>query len=345
MNPAFPPNGIPEVALPFYASRRRSLQWLLAATGCALSCGLPVTAMAQDVWKPSRPIKIVVPYPPGGGTDTAARVLADTVTRQTGLAVVVDNRPGANGILATRAVHGASPDGLTLMLGTSDTHAVNQHLYPQVAKAVATMIPVNAVVRVPVMLIGRKNLAQKTARDALEFARTHEMTYAHYGIGSNGQIAMEMIKASAGIDKMLGVPYQGGGPALQAVLAGQVDIAVVPMNAALAQGSNVVLLGTLSTQRPDGAKDTPTLKEQGFDVVADSWAGLFAPPGTPPNIVAAISRFTKAALEDPDFAKRLAAQGLSPLLLDGSAGYARFVIAESARLEKVIRDANIKAEE
>lgn len=316
----------------------------MAAAGCVLAGALPASAMAQAAWKPSHPIKIVVPFPPGGGTDASARLLADTITKQSGFSVIVDNRPGANGILATQAVSSAAADGHTLMMGTSDTHAVNPHLYPQSVKPVAGMIAVHSVVRVPVVLVGRKNLPQKTAREVLQFARNNEMTYAHYGIGSNGQLAMEMIKANAGINKMLGVPYQGGGPAMQAVLAGQVDIAVVPMNAALAQGQNILLLGAVSAQRSEGAKQIPTLKEQGYDVVADSWAGLFAPPGTPAPVVAALSRLTKAAVASPDFAKSLAAQGLTPLQLEGSAEFAKFVASESARLGKVIRTANIKAD-
>lgn len=339
-----PQNGTQRDASGISLPRRQGLRWLLAAAGCVMTGALPASAMAQESWKPAHPIKIVVPFPPGGGTDAAARLLADTITKQSGFAVIVENRPGANGILATQAVNTAAADGLTLMMGTSDTHAVNPHLYPQAVKAVASMIAVNSVARVPVMLVGRKNLPQKTTREVLQFARSNEMTYAHYGIGSNGQLAMEMIKANAGIDKMLGVPYQGGGPAMQAVLAGQVDIAVVPMNAALAQGPNILLLGTVSAQRPEGAKEIPTLKEQGFDVVADSWTGLFAPSATPANVVAAISRLTKAAVASPEFAKSLAAQGLSPLQLDGSAEFSKFVASESARLGKVIRAANIKVE-
>ena len=118
-------NGTHRGAAAFSQPRRQSLQWLFAAAGCIVACALPAGAMAQEGWKPAHPIKIVVPFPPGGGTDTAARLLADTITKQSGLAVVVENRPGANGILATQAVNAAMPDGHTLMMGTSDTHAVN----------------------------------------------------------------------------------------------------------------------------------------------------------------------------------------------------------------------------
>ena len=110
--------------------RRQSLQLLMAAAGCVLAGALPASAMAQAAWKPNHPIKIVVPFPPGGGTDASARLLADTITKQSGFSVIVDNRPGANGILATQAVSSAAADGHTLMMGTSDTHAVNPHLYP-----------------------------------------------------------------------------------------------------------------------------------------------------------------------------------------------------------------------
>lgn len=299
-------------------------------------------AVAQSDWKPVHPIKIIVPFPPGGGTDATARVLAEAMSRLGGYSVVVENRPGANGIVATLAVDAARPDGYTLLLATSDTHAVNPHLYPQVVKAVKEMVPVSMVARVPVILIARNNLSVKTASEVFEYARTHEMTYAHYGVGSNGQIAMEMIKSTVGIPKMLGIPYQGGGPAIQSVLAKETDLAVVPMNGALAQGDKVLLLGTLSTSRPEGAKQVPTLREQGFDVIADSWAGLYAPPDTPAPVVAALANTVQKVEADAEFAKKLLPQGLSPFKLEGSEGFARYVASESARLAQIIRNANIK---
>lgn len=316
----------------------------MAALACLATAATAQTAAApHGGWKPERPIKIIVPYPPGGGTDVTARLLANALKTSRGYAVVVENRPGANGIIATRTVHAAAPDGYTLMLVSSDTHAVNPHLYPDAAPLVADMTPVSAVARVPVMLIGHKKLPAKDARQLVEKARASEMTYAHYGIGSNGQISMEIFKAAAQIPAMLGVPYQGGGPAMQAVVAGEVDVAVVPMNTALAQGGNVIYYGTLSAQRPLGAEHIPTIREQGINAVADSWVGIYAPPKTAPQIADALSQAIRDVVRADDFGKRLVAQGLAPFPLDGRMEFERFVADESKRFANVIRQAGIKA--
>lgn len=304
-------------------------------------------AQAQAPY-PAQPIKLVVPWPAGGGTDAVSRHVASAMALQIKQQVVVDNRPGANGMLGTEAVSRAQPNGYTLGIASVETHAINPHVYKKVGYNVQKdFTPVAWVGQFPYAMAVRPGLEVRDIAGlvALAKAQPGKLSYASWGVGSSSQIAFEMFKQAAKID-VLHVPYQGAAPAITALASNQVDVLMVPLSVAMPQqqGGRLKLLGLASAKRLPAAPDLPTLTEQGFAVEGGTWLAVMGPAGLAPSVVEQVNRAVNAALDTAELRATLTKLGVEPLT-SAPAGVQARIDAESARWSAVIKNAGIQLDQ
>jgi tripartite-type tricarboxylate transporter receptor subunit TctC len=297
-----------------------------------------LVAPAQGQWNPTRPVRIVVPYPPGGGSDVAARAIGERVSPKLGQPVVVENRPGAGGIVGTEAVFRAEPDGYTLLLGASDAISIAPHLQPELTKykseEFTAIAPVNQLTTI---LVARPGLDVKNVSDLLALAKKSKLSYSSWGNGSLGHVSGETFKSIAKID-LLNVPYQGAAPAAQAVLGGQVDLMFMPGPLWISFRDRVTTLGATS---PSRFENVPTLTEQGVPVVVEIWQGILAPPKTPKPIVDRLHKAFSEAMAEPETRERFAKMGSIPLASSQEA-FAKMIAEDVPSWKKILADSNIK---
>ena len=305
---------------------------------------LATRAQAQTL--PSGSIRIVVPYNPGGITDILARAVAQPMGTALGTNVVVENRAGANGSIGANLVARAAPDGLTLLLGVTDTHAVNpaamQHLPYD---AVRDFAPISNITNVPLALAvgpSQRGIADLRGFIAAAKAKPGGLTHSSWGVGSVSQIAMLRLGEAAGIE-LLHVPYTGAAPAAQALAAGQVDSMVLPAGAAeaLAKDNVVRVLAVLSPQRLALLPNVPTLGEQGVALTVSIFQGLFAPARTPAPVVAKLNQAVLAALQSPMMLDVLRSQAALPDPQTPEQ-LAALVLKEQDAWGRVVRAGNIR---
>jgi tripartite-type tricarboxylate transporter receptor subunit TctC len=320
---------------------RRATLAAIAATA------FPLRAFAQGF--PSHAITIVVPYPPGGPIDLLARLIAQEATTELKQPVVVENRPGASGIVGTGAVARAEPDGYTLILGTNQTHATNQSLIKSwTFDAVKDFTPVAGVAAMPHVLVVRKDFSANSLSDlvAMAKAKPGALTFGSMGNGSGAHLAAELFKTKAGID-MLHVPYKGLAPMTTELLAGRVDLSIAPLPGLIAQqiaSGNVRALGIASAKRTPQLPDVPTFAEAGVaGVEADAWSALFAPAKTPPAVVEQLYKTVAAALANESVRANLARQGL-PVALKTPAQMSAMLPGEIEKWAAVIKLAHVSVE-
>ncbi len=296
-------------------SRRQALKLagLLAGLGGG-SAVLP--ASAQTTAFPSRPIRIVVPHAPGGNSDTFGRILAQKVSDQTGQQAVVENRPGAGGTVGSALVSKAAPDGYTVVVADNGTHAIAPTLYGARLSydVFKDFTPIMLAARFPTVIMLHPSVPATTPQEFVALAKSQpgKFTYSSAGTGNGSHLTMELFRSAAGGLDMVHVPYKGGAPAVQALLAGEVQLTAVSVNTALPQiqSGKVRALGVASSKRSPALPDVPTFKENGIDFEGDSWLALVGPPGLPPDIAVRLSQIFTAALRDPDTEARLAKIGL-----------------------------------
>ena len=295
---------------------------------------------------PDKPIRLVVPFAPGGGTDTIARTLAAGMSTELGKQIIIDNKPGAGTILGTDAVAKSAPDGYNIVIATF-AHAVNPSLvaklpYPQ-DKAFA---PITLIAKGPNVLVVRADSPYKTVKDIVDAARAKPgtLTYASQGNGTSAHLAGEMLTNLAKI-QMTHVPYRGAGPAITDLIGGQVDMifgtaaAVSPF----VQGGKLRAIAVTSPQPSPSLKGIPTIAATVPGYAVESWYGLYAPAGTPPDVIQKLSAAAKKASRSPEFAKRIEQEGLEVTATD-PAELDRYVKAEEVRWRKIVKENNIKPE-
>lgn len=297
---------------------------------------------------PAQPIKLVVPWPAGGGTDAVSRHVASAMALQIKQQVVVDNRPGANGMLGTETMSRAQPNGYTLGIASVETHAINPHVYKKVGYNVQKdFTPVAWVGQFPYAMAVRPGLDVRDIAGlvALAKAQPGKLSYASWGVGSSSQIAFEMFKQAAKID-VLHVPFQGAAPAITALASNQVDVLMVPLSVAMPQqqGGRLKLLGLASAKRLPAAPDLPTLTEQGFAVEGGTWLAVMGPAGLAPSVVEQVNRAVNAALDTTELRATLMKLGVEPLT-SAPAGVQARIDAESARWSAVIKNAGIQLDQ
>lgn len=316
------------------------MEWL------AVLCAATGLVQAADTY-PSRPIRMIVAYPPGGGTDQVGRVMADQLSQSLGQNVVVDNRGGATGNIGTELAARAVPDGYTLLMGNVAPNAVNVSLFRKLGfDPVKDFAPVSLVAVTPNILVVHPSMAVKTVNDlvAVAKAKPGTLNFPSAGVGSSSHLAGEMLKSMAGID-MVHIPFKGGGPALIAVISGQVQIMFATMPAAMphVKSGKVRPVAVTTAKRSQAMPDLPTIAESGVKgYEASTWYGLLAPARTPQTIINRLHGETVKILAGPT-RQRLELQGFEP---DGGTptAFAAYIKSEITKWAKVIKDAGIPAE-
>ncbi|CAN1568241.1 PBP2_Bug27 domain containing protein [Burkholderiaceae bacterium] len=287
--------------------------FLAAASSMAVASP---TAWAQAY--PSKPIKLVVPFPPGGGADNLARAVAPKLAEFLGQAIVIDNKPGAGGNVGSEGVARAAADGYTLLYGTNGTHGTNHALYARTGFELRDFATLGRVSFIPAMLVVNPNLPVQTAAQLLTYLKANpgKLSFASAGNGTTSHMAGESFRRMADVD-IQHIPYKGGGPALTGLLAGDVQM-MIDLTANLlaqVQAGKLRALAVTTRQRVRGLADLPTLEEvglKGFDLAASD--GLYAPAGTPPAVVERINAALQRALSDPEVMERLRGRGAEPVL-------------------------------
>jgi tripartite-type tricarboxylate transporter receptor subunit TctC len=288
---------------------------LLAGAAAALPAAVQAQAQAPAAY-PTKSIRLVVPYAPGGGADGNARLLAQAMGTLLGQSIVIDNKPGASGVIGDMAVIQSPADGYTLLFDTFP-YAVNAVLRKLPFDPVKDLVPVSQAINMPNILLVPENAPYKTFKDFLAYAKANpgKLTYASYGAGGTAHLAGEMLRRDAGVD-WLHVPYNGGAPAVTALLAGQVSAYFANPVSGLSyvQSGKLRALATTGKQRMGVLADVPTVMESGFpDFEIVEWNGFFAPAATPPALVERVSATVREAIRQPEVQKRLLGLGIEPV--------------------------------
>ncbi len=332
-------------------NRRRLWLPLLALAATSLAS---LTATAQPAW-PAKPIRIVVPFPAGGTTDILARAMAPELQKVLGQPVVVENKPGAGGNTGAAEVAKSPADGYTLLMGTVGTHAINAALYPKLPyDPVKDFVPVALVAGVPNVLVMNPMSMQRfgvaSVPDLIRAAKSNpgKLNYASSGHGTSIHLSAELFKSMTDT-YMLHIPYRGSGPALIDLMGGSMDLMFDNLPSAMAhiRSGKLKALAVTSASRSPALPDVPTIAEAGGKTLegfeASSWFGLLAPAGMPAEAVQRVAQETAKALASPAIKERLLAQGAIPSGI-GSAEFAKFIAAESAKWAKVVKASGAKVD-
>ncbi len=303
-------------------------------------------AAAQQAY-PNKPIRLIVPYPPGGSNNVLARLIAQKLTESIGQPVTVDNRPGGNTVIGSEAMVKSPPDGYTFML-TSITHVINPNLYPDVPfDAVKDFATVCTVASTEEVLVVHPSLPANDLREFIALAKSKpgQLNYSSSGGGNLNHLAAAMFGIMTGVT-MQHIPYKGGAPALTDIIAGQVQLGFqVPVNVIPhIRSGRVKAIAITGKTRLASLPQVPTFAEEGLpEFEAKAWFGIFAPAGTPKAIIDKLSTEIGRTLALSDIKEKLAGQGLEPFISTPEE-FAALVSADLARYAKVIKTANIKAE-
>jgi tripartite-type tricarboxylate transporter receptor subunit TctC len=309
-----------------------------------LLLALTVSAVAQDY--PTKPVRLIVPFPPGGSNDVVGRMIAQQLSERLGKQVVVDNRGGAGGVLGTELAANSIPDGYTLLV-ISLAHAVSPWLYKLNYDPIKSFAPVSILASGPNVLVVHPDLPAHSVGELIALAKRKpgDLNYASAGIGSFQHMGAELFKLTAGVD-IVHVPYKGGGPAMTDVLGGHTRI----MFSSLVQTSGFVLngqlraLGTGGAHRSSVLPDVPTIAEAGLPGYdATNWWGIVAPAGTPPAIVAKLHNEISAVQNSEQTKKQFATEG-AEIVQMSSPEFGTFMASEIKKWERVVKESGIKAE-
>jgi tripartite-type tricarboxylate transporter receptor subunit TctC len=310
----------------------------LRISGTALLAALATSAFAQGY--PSKPAKVIVPYPPGGPTDIVARVVSQKLSEQMGQQFIVENRPGAGGNIGAEAVAKSPADGYTLLVATT-AHAINPALFKSLGyNLVKDFAPVSQLTSGPLVIVANPSLPAKNVKEliALAKAKPGSLNYASSGNGQSTHLSAELFGTMAGI-KMNHIPYKGSAPALTDVMGGQASLMFDTMLSAMPQVKNGKLkaIAVTSASRSPAAPDVPTVAESGLPgYEAIAWNGLLAPAGTPAEVVGKLNAELKKALDAPDVKDRFSAQGFGAAWNTREA-FAKFIQAELDKWAKVVK--------
>jgi tripartite-type tricarboxylate transporter receptor subunit TctC len=325
-----------------YAASTRTL---CLAAAVFLSCQAAPAATAAGY--PDRPIRVIVPSPPGGGTDVTTRMVAPRLSEILGQQLVIDNRGGAAGNIGAEAVARAAPDGYTLLAAIASLTS-NPYVMKQVPYDLdRDFAPISLTVVVPNVLISHPSLPARNIRELVAFAKSKPgaLQYASAGVGSAPHLMMALFATQAGLT-LIHVPYKGAGPALVDVVAGHVPLMASNIVSTLphVRSGRVRAYGVTSAGRSAAAPDIPAIAEavRGYDAV--TWFGLLAPAGTPREIVMRLHAGVVAALQDPAVRQRFLADGAEPLPSSSPEEFRDFMRAESKKWSRVVKDAHIQAE-
>jgi tripartite-type tricarboxylate transporter receptor subunit TctC len=308
-----------------------------------LAAAFAAPALAQSY--PAKPVRIVVPYPPGGPNDIVARTVGQKLSEQLGQPVIVDNKPGASGNIGAESVAKSPPDGYTLLLLTTG-HTINPSLYPKLGYDLEKdLAPVTQLTAGPMVVVANPSLPAKNIKELISLAKAKpgSLNFGSAGNGSSTHLAPELFSSMAGI-KMNHIPYKGSAPALTDLMAGQIQVAFDFMISAMphVKSGKIKALAVTSTIRSPAAPDLPTVAESGvpgFEVIG--WNGLVVPARTPKDAVAKLNAELKKALDQPDTKERFAAQGFSATWTTPEK-FGAYIESEHAKWAKVVKDSGAK---
>jgi len=323
----------------FYKYRALALAILLT-----LSCAsFAATVCAESNW-PSKPIKIIVPVPPGGSLDILARTVAKGLTAKLGQAVIVENMPGGGSNIGFGYVAKAAPDGYTLLVGW-DSLAINPALYPSLPYKVENFSPITLAITAPQVLVTGSKLPVKNLKTYIELARRepNAISLANAGNGSPGHLAGALLESRADI-KLTNIPYKGGAPAVADLVAGHVDSLMVTLPAAIQhiRSGRLTALGVSSVKRSTGAPEIPTIAEaglKGYDL--NSWQGFLAPAGTPQNIIQLLNKDIVEILKDPEVKQQLVSEGFE-VIASSPKTLADYLATSTPKWAKLVKDSGAK---
>jgi tripartite-type tricarboxylate transporter receptor subunit TctC len=323
------------------------MDWL-AWMGFVLTCGgWACSAWAQTDW-PQRPVTIVVPFTPGGGTDIGTRIVAQKLSQLWGQSVWVDNRPGAGGNVGLEWVSRAKPDGYTLLTGNVGTQSINPTLYRKLNyNPENAFVPIGLFAELPFVLVATSQLPVSNVSELVAWARAHpdELSYASSGSGGSPHLSGETFKLATGL-RIVHVPYKGGGAAMADLLSGQVQLlfASVLETSAHIKAGKLKALAISSAKRVSALPHVPTLQEAGIQgAESGSWLGLLAPAGTPAGVVDKISQSLKQVLSMPDVQMKLSEQG-AVAQWENPAGLASLIASERKKYARIIIDHRLVAD-
>jgi tripartite-type tricarboxylate transporter receptor subunit TctC len=323
------------------------IRHLLRVAACAAVAAFALSGHAQAPY-PTKPIRIVVPFPAGGTTDILARAVAQKLTETTGQSVVVDNRPGAGGNIGAELVAKSPPDGYTLLMGTVGTHAINASLYARMPyDHVKDFAPIILVAGVPNVLVINPSVPANSVQELIAYGKANpgKLNFASSGSGTSIHLAGELFKTMTGV-QMTHVPYKGSAPAIADLLGGQVQLMFDNLPSALPhiKAGKLKALAVTSAQRSATLPDVPTVAESGLPgFEASSWFGLLAPAGTPKEIIARLNGEVAKWLATPEAKEKLAAQG-AIAAGQPSDDFVRHIAAETTKWQKVVKESGAKVD-
>jgi tripartite-type tricarboxylate transporter receptor subunit TctC len=320
-------------------------KWLSGALVCL--CGVSIAGLAHAQSWPTKPIKLIVPYPPGGGTDVIARIVQEPLAKELGQQVIIDNRGGAGGSIGSALAAQSPSDGYTVLF-TLSSHTINPAIYTKLPfDTEKDFSSVVTVASLPQILVANPNFPAKTVKEVIEMAKAKPGTisYASVGNGSPGHLAGAMMATDAGVD-MTHIPYRGGGPAVTDVMAGQVPLlwVSIPAAAQFVKAGKLRALAVSTVKRSAVFPDVPTMVESGFKgFEVDSWYAMFVPAKTPQTIIDRLNKATVNVLAQPEVKERLLGQG-AEAVGDSPAQLSGVVKKEIAKWKQVVKSANIKVD-
>jgi len=321
-------------------ARRRLLQ---AAALLPFAGGVRATT-ADDY--PDKPVRLVVPFPPGGGADNLARAIMPKVSHALGKPIIIDNKPGAGGNIGAELVAQSPADGYTLLYGTNGTHSINQALYQNLRfDPVKDFAPVSRMTEIAAMLVVNNQLPVMTTTQLIRYAKANpgKVNFASAGNGTTSHLAGELFKTMAGID-IVHIPYRGGGLAVTDLIGGQVQmmIDVMPNVYPLAKEGRIRGIAVTTSTRFPGAPELPTISESGLaGFEASAWDGVLAPAGTPEAIVNKLNAAIRTALADPELIEHLKARGARPVA-GTPQDFARHIAESTRKWAQVVKASGAK---
>ena len=335
-----------------HTPRRQALRMIaaLAASGALPAAAQTTTqTTGQATSFPSRPIRLIVPHAPGGNSDTFGRILAQKMGERIGQQVVVENRPGAGGTLGSAMVSKSPPDGYTLVVADNGTHAIAPTLYGAKLNydVFKDFTPITLAATFPTVIMVHPSVPAQNAKEFVALAKSQpgKLTYSSAGTGNGSHLTVEQFRAAAGGLDMVHVPYKGGAPAVQALLAGEVQLSSVSVNTALPhiQAGKVRALGMASMKRSPALPDVPTFAENGIPFEADSWLAIMGPPGIPADVATKLNQEIAATLREPETQERLAKLGLV-VVASPQSGLTDVLKRDVAKWGKAVKDSGAVAD-
>ncbi|MDR2300065.1 MAG: tripartite tricarboxylate transporter substrate binding protein [Comamonas sp.] len=326
-------------------SRRRATRLALAAAALSAFAAAPAAFASGDY--PNKPIRLVVPYPPGGPTDIVARVVAQKLQEQLGQSIIVDNKPGAGANLGAEQVARSTPDGYTLMVATT-AHAINPSLFSKLNYSITKdFTPISQLTSGPLVIVATPTLQASNVKELIALAKSRPggLNYASSGNGQSTHLSAELFSAMAGV-KMNHVPYKGSAPALTDVMSGQADLMFDTMLSSMpfVKGGKLKAIAVTSSERSPSAPDIPTIAEAGLPgYEAIAWNGMLAPAGTPKEVIDRLNAALRTVLQSPDVKQRFDGQGFAAKW-DTPSAFGSFLNAEVEKWGKVVKTSGAKVD-